>query len=112
MFPPEVVPGLIATNLDGVRVLMERLAGPGLAVQVQDAGTGEPLAAQVWLPQIENEMIDRRHSDAEFGRLWRLLEPGLYTLIVSREGYGTQRFDHVEVGAGKWTSLEVALERQ
>jgi hypothetical protein len=112
VFPPEVVPGLIATNLDGVRVLMERLAGPGLAVQVQDAGTSEPLAAQVWLPQIENETIDRRHSDAEFGRLWRLLEPGRYTLIVSCEGYVTQRFEQVEVGDGAWTALEVALERE
>lgn len=109
VFPPEVVPGLIATNLDGVRALMARLAGPGLAVRVKDAGTGEPLAAQIWLPQIENETIDRRHSDAEFGRLWRLLEPGRYTIIVSCAGYITQRFDEVEVGAGKWTPLEVAL---
>ena len=32
---------------------------------------------------IENEMVDRRHSDARFGRLWRLLKPGKHQVIVS-----------------------------
>ncbi len=112
VFPPELVPGLIAANLEGVRALMARLAGPGLAVQVKDAVTGAPLAAQVWLPQIENETIDRRRSDADFGRLWRLVEPGRHLLIVSRDGYATQRFDNVEVGANGWTELAVALVRE
>ena len=112
VFPPEVVPDLIASNLEGVRAFLARAAGPGLAVRVRDAVSGEPLAAQVWLPQIENETVDRRHSDARFGRLWRPLQPGSYTLIVSRAGHTTRRLDNVEVGPGGWTALEVALGRE
>ncbi len=112
VFPAEVVPDLIETNLEGVRALMARAAGPGLAVRVTDASSGEPLAAQVWIPRIENESVDRRHSDEAFGRLWRLLEPGTYTFVISKAGYATQRIENIVVQPGDWTPLEVALVRE
>ena len=52
---------------------------------------GDPLQAQVWLPRVDNESIDRRHSDELFGRARRLLDPGKYYLVVSLEGYETVR---------------------
>jgi hypothetical protein len=112
LFPPEEVAGIVTANLAGVRAWLHHTKGPGLAIKVKDAATGRPLAAQVWLPQIENETVDRRTTDAEFGRRWRLLEPGQYTLIVSCDGYVTQRFDGLTVGPEDWTSLEVSLGRE
>jgi hypothetical protein len=110
LFPPAEVPGIIAANLEGVRALLAHATGPGLAVRVTDAKSGQPLAAEVWLPNIENETVDRRHSDAQFGRLWRLLTPGRHQVIVSCQGYGTVARREVEVGSAGWTPLEIALE--
>jgi hypothetical protein len=110
IFPAAEVPGIVAANLEGAKALLKHAAGPGLAVRVTDAATGKPLAAQVWLPQIENETVDRRFSDAQFGRRWRLLAPGKHQVIVSREGYRTVVLTDAEVKAAGWTPLEVRLE--
>lgn len=110
LFPPAEVPRIIAANLGGVRALLGHAAGPGLAVKVTDATTGKPLVAQVWLPQIDNETVDRRVTDAEFGRRWRLLTPGRHRVIISCAGYVTKVVREIEVGAQGWTPLDVALE--
>ena len=110
LFAPEEVPGIITANLAGVKALMARTRGPGLAVHVTEAGTGRPLAAEVWLPRIETEMVDRRSTDATFGHLWRPLRPGRYELLISRAGYQTVNLREVAVAAGDWTSLEVTLQ--
>jgi hypothetical protein len=109
IFPPAVVPDLIEGQLTGLRPLFARAAGPGLAVRVTDAATGEPLPARVHLPHRENETSDRRHADAAFGRHWRLLPEGAYTVLVSHPCYATVRLENVTVTPGAWTPLEVAL---
>lgn len=112
VFPPHEVPGIVAANLAGVTAWLNHAAGPGLAVKVTDAATGAPLVAQVWLPQIENETVDRRTTDAAFGRRWRLLEPGSHQVVVSCPGYRTVALPEVTVGEKGWTPLELRLERE
>jgi len=110
LFAPEEVPAIIAANLEGVKALLSRSAGPGLAVHVTDAATGKPLEAEVWLPRIENETVDRRTTEPEFGRYWRLLRPGRYDLVISRSGYRPVVLTNVAVAPGAWTPLDVALQ--
>lgn len=112
VFPPEEVPGIVAANLKGANALLGHANGPGLAVKVTDAASGAPLVAEVWLPQIENETVDRRTTDATFGRRWRLLEPGAHQVIVSCQGYRTVALRDVSVGEKGWTPLELKLERE
>ncbi|MCP5530027.1 MAG: hypothetical protein H7A44_06265 [Opitutaceae bacterium] len=112
LFPPSDVPGILAENLKGTAAVLDNAAGPGLSVKVTDAGTGAPLSAEVWLPRIDNETVDRRHSDAQFGRARRLLDPGEYYLVVSREDYETVVLPGVSVAAEGWTELEVKLIRR
>lgn len=109
VFPPEFVPGIVAENLKGATRLIEHAYGPGLSLQVTDDATGAPLKAQVWLPRVDNESVDRRYSDELFGRARRLLDPGKYYLIVSREGYETVVLPEVEVNAEGWTELSISL---
>jgi hypothetical protein len=109
LFPAGDVPGIIAENLKGAAALLNHAAGPGLSVRVTDAKSGRPLAADVWLPRIDNETIDRRRSDAAFGRAWRLLNPGEYDLVISRAGYETAVLPAVQVSAAGWTALEAKL---
>lgn len=110
LFLPEDVPGIIAENLKGTTVVLNNAAGPGLSVKVTDAATGAPLSAEVWLPHVDNETVDRRHSDAQFGRARRLLNPGTYYLVVSRDGYETAALPKVTVEADGWTELTVELK--
>ena len=112
ILPPEEVPGILSANLRGVSALLGHTNGPGLAVKVTDAATGAPLVAQVWLPQIEDETVDRRTTDAEFGRRWRLLAPGSHYVIISCPGYRTVALPKVEVGPAGWTPLDIQLERE
>lgn len=112
LFPVEDVPGIIAANLEGVKALMARTRGPGLAVQVTDTVTGRPLEAQVWLPRIENNSVDRRVTEGTFGHYWRPLQAGNYELIISCAGYQTAVWHDVTVAAGDWTPLAVKLERE
>jgi hypothetical protein len=84
--------------------------GPGLTGHVKDATTGEPIEAVVWFPTIESEEVDRRSTDAVFGRYWRLVNPGNYDVIVKKEGYRTAVFPQVQVGPTGWTELSVTLE--
>ncbi len=112
LFAPEDVPGIIAANLEGAAALLNRARGPGLAVHVTDAATSRPLAAEVWLPRIENNLVDRRGTEGNFGHYWRLLRPGHYELIISCPGYATAVMHDVAVAAGDWTPLEVRLQRE
>lgn len=109
LFEPQDVPGIIAANLEGVKALFARMRGPGLTVHVTDAATGKPLAAEVWLPRIESNMVDRRTTEGTFGHYWRPLAPGKYELIVSSPGYETAVRHNVEVSDGNWTPFEAKL---
>ncbi|MBS0631613.1 MAG: hypothetical protein JSS11_06840 [Verrucomicrobia bacterium] len=111
VLPPEEVAGIVQTNLQGARALLAQAAGPGLSLRVKDAATGAPLQAEVWLPRIDDETIDRRTSDATFGRVHRLLNPGEYYVVVSRPGYATQVLPAVKIGPAGWTAVEVALTK-
>jgi hypothetical protein len=102
--------GILRSNLDGAWYLLNRGTGPGLTGHITDAKTHKPLHAIVWLPTIETEDVDRRMSEPSFGRYWRLLNPGKYYLVVSKEGYETIVFKDVEVKAEGWTTLDIALQ--
>jgi carboxypeptidase T len=110
VFPPREVRGLVDANLNGARYLLERGMGPGLTGHVTDATTGEPIEAVVWFPTIESEEVDRRTTDAVFGRYFRLVNPGSYDVIFKKEGYRTAVFPQVQVGPTGWTELSVTLE--
>ena len=109
LFPPGEVPGIIAENLNGIAALLSHATGPGLSVRVTDANTEKPLSAEVWLPRIDNETVDRRSSDAQFGRARRLLDAGKYYLVVFCKGYGTVVMPEVEVNSVGWTELSIRL---
>jgi hypothetical protein len=110
IFPPHEVEGIVRANLKGIRYILHRAEGPGLAVHVIEAGTGTPLEATVWFPAIETEEIARRTSHPKTGVLYRLLKPGQYTLIISRPGYVPAVLNNINAGASGWTEIVVRLD--
>ncbi|MEK9138448.1 MAG: M14 family zinc carboxypeptidase, partial [Bacteroidota bacterium] len=110
IFPDSEVAGIVRSNLEGARYLLNRGKGAGLTGHITDAKTGKPLEAIVWFPSIETEDVNRRTSEPRFGRYWRLLSPGKCTLIVIKDGYQTKVLKDVDVKDGEWTRVDVALE--
>jgi hypothetical protein len=85
--------------------------GPGLTGHVTDSLLGTPLAAIVEITGLTSSLIEDRTSDAQFGRYWRLLPAGTYTVNVSKPGY-TPWSSSVVVGGGALTELDIELEPQ
>jgi len=110
VFPYEEIPGIVQANLKGAYYLLDRAMGPGLSVKVVDARSNKPLEAEVWIPSIESEELDRRKTKPGSGRYFRPLAPGAYTLVIQKPGYVTQVLKQVSVGPGEWTPLEIRLE--
>lgn len=109
IFPPHEVAGIVRANLKGIRYMLHRAEGPGLAVRVQDANTGAPLEGNVWFPSIETEDVARRTSNPETGVLYRLLVPGEYTVMVSRPGYVPVVLNRVKAATSGWTDVIARL---
>jgi hypothetical protein len=111
IFPPYEVEGIVRANLNGIRYMLRRAEGPGLAVKVSDAKTRTPLEATVWFPAIETEDVARRTTNPQTGVLHRLLKPGRVALHVSKPGYASVVLTNIAVGDSAWTRLDVQLKR-
>jgi hypothetical protein len=110
LFPTEGRNKIVESNMEGVKYIFRKGLGPGLTGNVKDAKTGKPLSAVVWIPNIETEDIDRRTSDSEFGRYYRLLLPKLkYNIFFMKDGYEIKIVKNVEIGPEGWTVLNVEL---
>ncbi len=109
IFPLEYVPQIVESNLKGVRYLLRQAGGPGLALKVRDADTGNPVEAEVWIPTIDSEDVDRRRTRAT-GSHWRLLQPRRYGVHVSAPGFETAILE-VEIADVGWTDAAIELTK-
>ncbi len=82
--------------------------GPGITGRVTDAQTGQPLQAQIEVVGFSSDQIKPRTSDPQFGRFYRLLPMGIYTVTISKESYQKET-KSVTVTDGPLTVLDVAL---
>jgi hypothetical protein len=81
-----------------------------LTGHVTNSQTAEPLTAEIIVQEHHADWFAPRLSDAEFGRFWRVLEPGTYTVQVQKEGYQTQVYNDVVINSSGWTALDVQLQ--
>lgn len=108
--PDSEVADIVARNLVGAYYLMERVLGPGITGRVRDARTGAPIPAEVRVLEAYADTFPPRRADALYGRFYRLLLPGTYTLQVVAEGYEPLTLPGVTVGPDGPTEVEVYLE--
>lgn len=112
IFPPDDLKQIVKSNLQGAFYMLDQMKGPGLTGKITDAITGEPLVAEVWFPDIDTEDVERRTSNKDYGRYFRLLEPGKYRVIISKEDYGYQVFKNIEISELGWKELNVQLRKR
>ena len=116
----ETAPEFIPSGLDGIQIaqdniagalyLFDRVSGPGLTGHVTNSSTGEPLIANVKVIELFYPIIIPRTSDELYGRYYRLLLPGTYSVEFSKEGYETLIVNDVQVNPGELTLLDVQLD--
>ncbi len=104
------VDGICERVANGSYYLLERAAGPGLTGHVTDAATRGPLVVEVEILEATSDRLDPRTTDPSYGRYWRALKAGTYTVEFSAFGYDTQTFTDVVVDTTGWSTLDCALE--
>jgi hypothetical protein len=80
-----------------------------LTGHITDSQTGLPLVAEVIIQERQAPYFAPRLSDAIFGRYWRPLTLGNYTLTVRKKGYNTVTIPNVIVSNSSWTTRNVQL---
>ncbi len=98
-------------NLQAAKILLNRVNQSTLTGLVKDANTLLPVVAEVYITGIDNTGAFREpyESDASFGRYYRLLLNGNYTVTFSAYGYIPQTFNNVNINSVGQTILNVNL---
>ena len=81
-----------------------------LTGHIQDAQTRSPLVAEVYVNDHDAVYFTPRHSDESYGRYWRLLEPGTYSVTYKKKGYQDTTLTSVTINNSSWTVKNVELE--
>lgn len=102
-------------NLVGAYYLLNRLIGYQtdrnmLRGHVLDAVTGEPVVAEVIVEERHAPYFAPRYTDSDFGRFWRPLSPGSYTLRIRQKGYEEKVVENVVINQSSWTNLTIELQ--
>lgn len=97
-------------NLQSALYLLNRVQGPGIKGIISDAVTGDPIEAILSIKELDNGASTPRSSNQAFGRYYRLLQTGTYTVEASLEGYHTQTVSDVTVSPGLLQELNIQLE--
>ena len=80
-----------------------------LTGHITDAVGGQPLVAEVIVEEKKASFFAPRLSDELYGRFWRVLNPGTYTLRIRKKGYEEQILNNVTVNNSAWTNLNIQL---
>lgn len=109
--PASQVPQICGDNLEAALILLNRVDQSTLTGLVTDATTEEPLMAEVFVQGIDNTGLYREpySSNEDFGRYYRLLPNGNYTVTFSLYGYLPQTFQNVNINSTGQTILDVEL---
>ncbi|MCD4828495.1 MAG: carboxypeptidase regulatory-like domain-containing protein [Candidatus Cloacimonetes bacterium] len=109
--PPQSQIGTITDdNIPGAMLMLDRIDYATLTGHIIDADTGPPVQAEVFVEGID-DTGEFRHpmlADETWGRYWRMLPPGDWTVEYRAYGYASQSFD-VTITDDARTIQDVAL---
>jgi hypothetical protein len=112
-FPTEErIQSVIKENLKGIYYVLDRMLETGIRGHAFDASTKKPLFAEVQVKEFSVDYVKSRTTDQEFGRFYRIINPGVYTLELKSEGYYPRIIENVRVQKGKFVDFEVGLNRK
>jgi carboxypeptidase T len=100
---------VVNANLRGIFYLFARANGSQIRGVVMDRHTQAPLAAEIRILQAYSTRVDPRMSDSTYGRFYRLMTPGAYTLEVRSTSYPVKTISNVVVTEGQITELTIRM---
>lgn len=110
--PPasDVLP-ICQKNLTAALLLLDRVNQSTVTGLVRDANTNLPVVAEVYVNGVDNtgQYREPYESDASFGRYYRMLVNGNYSITFSAYGYIPQTFNSVNINGTAQTILNVNL---
>jgi carboxypeptidase T len=109
--PASQVPVICQDNLQAAMILLNRVDKSTLTGLVKDASTNQPVVAEVFIDGIDDTGLYREPylSNADFGRYYRFLLNGNYSVTFSAYGYIPQTFTNVNINSTGQTILNVNL---
>jgi len=106
---PDTIPIENEKNFAGIRYLLNRTFYSGITGTVRDSITLQPLESTIEVLGLSGDSITPRTSDSQFGRFYRLLTNGDYSMRFSAPGYITKTISDVPVISDSLTRLDVLL---
>jgi carboxypeptidase T len=112
--PADTVVQVCEDNLEAALILLNRIDHSTLTGHVTDAVSAEPVVAEIYVEGIDNTGLYREpyRSNEEFGRYYRMLPTGNYTVTFTADDYTSQTFSDVNIHNSGRTLLDVALVHQ
>ncbi len=92
-----LVDSICGRNLAGIYYLLGRSGHARLSGVVTDSITWAPLVAAVEVLEATGDEINPRYTREGSGRYDRLMNPGVYTLRITKDGYAARTIDSVIV---------------
>lgn len=109
--PANQVVQVCQDNLQAALILINRIDKSTLSGLVTNSVTGTPVVADVYVHGIDNTGLYREpyKSNSDFGRYYRMLPDGNYTVTFSAFGYISQTFNNININNLAQTILNVQL---
>lgn len=110
--PPQAqVTQICQDNLQAALLLINRVNTSTLTGIITNAVTGQPVVAEIFVQGIDNTGLYREpyKSRLPFGRYYRMLPNGNYTVTFSAWGYISQTIQNVNINPLGQTILDIAL---
>lgn len=108
--PLSQVEQICEDNLQAALLMIDRVDQAMVTGNITD-GNGSPLQAEVYVLQVDNaegmSEVEPFISDEQFGRYYRLLLPGTYTLKFIAEGFDDITVQNVVVNDENVTNLDI-----
>jgi len=96
-------------NINGALYLFDRLKSSMLTGHITDASSGLPISAEIKITEIYQPVLNPRTSDEKYGRYYRPLLPGSYTVLVTKDGYIPKIIPSVAINNTSVTTLDISL---
>jgi len=82
---------------------------PMLKGIVTDETTGNALVAEITILEKDAPYFEKRLTDELYGRYYRQISPGNYTVKVTKKGYEEKIYEDIVVNSSMHTTLDIAL---
>ncbi len=109
--PADVIDQVMARNLPGFISLLNQVNRSGLTGLITSTMTDSPIVATIDILEIDDqELLFPRQTEPMYGRYYRYLTPGNYTVKISAPGFQPDIFYNTPVSLDSLTNLNTKLQ--